>query len=105
VLGFSIHYFLFPLQAEVYINTTSSDLTLKNGAVSKSILNAGGQTIQDECSQFVSKNGNVQPGDIAVTGPGKIPCKHIIHTAGSNYRGVSSEEVTASLHEYLPLFL
>ena len=80
-------------QAEVYVNTTSSDLSLTNGAVSKSILNAAGQTIQDECSQFVSKNGRLQPGDTAVTGPGNIPCKYIIHTAGSNYNGASSEKV------------
>ena len=64
--------------------------------MSKSILKAAGQTIQDECSQFVSKNGRLQPGDIAVTGPGNIPCKHIIHTAGSNYdisNSLKSEKV------------
>ena len=33
----------------------------------------------------MSKNGNVQVGDVAVTGPGKIPCKHIIHTVGRDY--------------------
>jgi len=73
--------------------------------VSKSILNAAGQAVQDECSQFVSKNGSVQPGDIAVTGPGKIACKYIIHTAGSNYRGVSSEKVIATLQVHLSQML
>ena len=72
-------------QAEAYVNTTSNDLVLSNGAVSNSILKAAGQTLQDECSKHVSKNGRVQVGDIVVTGAGNIPCKHIIHTAGSNY--------------------
>jgi len=73
------------LQAEAYVNTTSNDLVLSNGAVSNSILKAAGQTVQDECSAHVSKNGRVQAGDVVVTGAGKIPCKYIIHTAGSSY--------------------
>ena len=69
----------------MYVNTTSNDLVLSNGAVSKSILQAAGQAIQDECSKYVSKNGKLQAGDIAITGAGNISCKLIIHTAGSNY--------------------
>lgn len=80
-----MHFIVCSFQAEAYVNTTSSDLVLTSGAVSKSILNAAGQTLQDECSKHVSSNGKLQPGDIVVTGAGNIPCKHIIHTAGSNY--------------------
>ena len=68
-------------------------MVLSNGEVSKSILRAGGQTVQDECKEYVSTNGNVQPGNIAVTGPGNIPCKFIIHTAGANY---NSSNITKS---------
>ena len=92
---------IFSFQAEAYVNTTSTDLILSNGAVSKSILQAGGQTLQDACSQYVSKNGQVQPGDVVVTGPGNIPdCECIIHTAGSNYdsSNTSNSEKVRQLH-------
>ena len=93
-----ILYFIVS-QAEVYVNTTSSDLTLTNGEVSKSILRAGGQTVQDECKKFVSTNGNVQAGSIAVTGPGSIPCKFIIHTVGANYNS-SNVSKSEKVHRY-----
>ena len=91
---------LSKLQAEVYVNTTSNDLKLSNGAVSQSILNEGGQALQNECDQYISQHGNVSFGDIVITGPGNIPCKHIIHTVGSNYdssNSVQSEKVLYKL--------
>ena len=81
----------YSFQAEVYVNSTSSDLVLSNGAVSKSILRAGGQTVQDECTNHVSKNGRVKPGDIVVTRAGNIQCKHIFHTACSNYDNLNAK--------------
>ena len=80
------------LQAEVYVNTTSTDLILSNGEVSKSILKAGGQAIQDECTEYISTNGNVEAGEIVVTGPGNIPCKFIIHTAAARYNILNTSE-------------
>ena len=67
------------------MNTVSNDLVLSNGAVSRSILRAGGPVLQDECNQYISSNGKPQIGGVVVTGPGNIPCKHIIHTVGAKY--------------------
>ena len=53
--------------------------------VSKHLLAKGGQPLQDECNRYVSINGEVQAGNVVVTAPGKISCKHIIHTVGRNY--------------------
>ena len=75
----------YVLQADVYVNSTSDNLTLSNGKVSQSFLRKGGETIQEECKKYVSSNGKLQVGDVAVTGPGKIPCKFIIHTVGTGY--------------------
>ena len=67
------------------MNTVSNDLILSNGAVSRSILRAGGPALQDECNQYISSNGKPRIGDVVVTGPGNILCKHIIHTVGAKY--------------------
>jgi len=48
----------------------------------------------------VSNNGNVKVGDIAVTEPGKISCKYIIHTVGVEYdfsNGLKSEKVQVTV--------
>ena len=53
------------------------------------LLKAGGQRLQDECT----KKAPVKTGDVAVTGPGQIPCKHIVHTVIPSYNGKASEKV------------
>lgn len=78
------------------MNSTAKNLILTNGTVSKHILEKGGQALQDECNKYVSNNGNLQAGDIAVTGPGKIPCKCIIHTVGVEYDSSYGEKVLIS---------
>ena len=79
----------------MYVNTTASDLLLNRGAVSKSLLKAGGQRLQDECTAHVQRHGNVKGWSFATTGPGNLKCKHVIHTVGSNHDGAggSAEKV------------
>lgn len=93
------------LQAEVYVNTTSDNLVLSNGEVSKHISRKAGAALQTECSQYVSRNGKLQVGDIVATGPGKIPCcKFIIHTVGTNYDTLNvlkSEQVLTHMLDYM----
>ena len=67
------------------MNTVGTDLVLKNGAVSRAFLKAGGQALQDECNNYVASHGCLSVGGVVVTKPGAIPCKHIIHTVGSTY--------------------
>ena len=77
----------------MYVNTASNDLNLNNGAVAKSLLKAGGQALQDECTSYVTQNGNLSAGSVIVTGPGKLPCKKVVHTVGMLYNGSQSEKV------------
>ena len=79
----------------MYVNTTASDLLLNRGAVSKSLLKAGGQGLQDECTAHVQRHGNVKEWSFATTGPGNLKCKHVIHTVGGGYNGAggSAEKV------------
>ena len=79
------------------MNSASSDLDLRNGAIAKSMLKAGGQALQDECSSYIAKHGKVSNGGVVATGPGKMPCKKIIHTVGIPYDGKNSEKVSSLL--------
>ena len=50
--------------------------------VAGAVVKAGGNQIQVESDEYVTKNGPVKTGGIAVTGPGNLPCKVVIHTVG-----------------------
>ena len=83
------------------MNTVGTDLVLKNGAVSRAFLKAGGQALQDECNDYVASRGNLPVAGVVLTKPGAIPCKGIIHTVGSTYSDVNkklSEEVNHLQH-------
>ena len=84
----------FLLQADLYVNTCGSDLVLKNGAVARSFLKAGGQALQDECNAYVSQNGQIPVGGVVLTKSGAIQCLGIIHTVGTEYTGKNSEDVS-----------
>ena len=77
----------------MYVNTAGDNLNLRQGAVAASFLKAGGQSLQDECTAYVTKNGRVPCGEVVVTGPGAIQCSKIIHTVGPVYNGKASEKV------------
>ncbi|XP_052077921.1 protein mono-ADP-ribosyltransferase PARP14-like [Mytilus californianus] len=66
-------------EVDAIVNSTSKDLQLTHGAVSQSLLNAGGKTLQSECTKKYP-NG-VNPGEIAVTNGGKLECKSVYHGA------------------------
>ena len=52
--------------------------------VAGAIVKSGGNQIQVESDEYVTKYGPVKTGGIAVTGPGNLPCKIVIHTVGKN---------------------
>lgn len=70
---------MIAFQADVIVNSTSTSLDLKNGAVSGSILKRAGPQIQDECKQRYPKG--IQVGDIALTKGHGLACKEVFHTA------------------------
>lgn len=69
-------------------------MDLTGGAVAKAIAKAAGPTLQAECS----KKAPIAAGEIAVTGPGKMQCKCIIHVncPGYDKSGGQAEEVSHS---------
>ena len=67
------------MQAEVLVNSTNKELKLDMGYISKSLLQAAGPSLQLECSEKAPDG--VQPGNIVITGGGKLPCAMVFHGA------------------------
>ena len=58
-------------------NTTAKDLNLNSGAVSKSILEVAGQTIQKEVSEQCPYGLRV--GEHVISSAGNMKCRRIFH--------------------------
>lgn len=66
---------------------------LAHGAgVAGAIVNRGGDIIQDESDRWISQNGEVPTGQVAVTVAGALPCKWVIHAVGPVWRGGGASE-------------
>ncbi|XP_011806191.1 PREDICTED: poly [ADP-ribose] polymerase 15 isoform X1 [Colobus angolensis palliatus] len=66
-------------QVDVIVNSTTRTFNLKSG-VSKAILEAAGQAVENECAALAA-----QPhGDFIITQGGNLKCKIIIHVLGKN---------------------
>ncbi|XP_076602870.1 poly(ADP-ribose) polymerase family member 14-related sequence 1 isoform X2 [Chaetodon auriga] len=62
---------------DVIVNSSNEDFSLKSG-VSKAVLDAAGQTVEDECL-----NLGAQPNTgMIMTQPGNLMCKKILHLVG-----------------------
>ncbi len=59
----------------------------------KDILNfTGGPVIQDKCTDYIKKKGQLLPGNTFVTTAGKLPAKFVIHAVGPIYQSGSQGE-------------
>ncbi|KAL5466936.1 hypothetical protein EMCRGX_G031100 [Ephydatia muelleri] len=55
-------------EANVYVNSTNTNLNLSGGVISKHLADAAGHSLQDECT----RKAPINPGQVAVTGSGNI---------------------------------
>lgn len=70
---------------DVIVNAANTSLG-HWGGVAGAIVKKGGRGIQKESDAFVKRNGLLSDGEVAMTGPGKLPCKKIIHAVGPEWR-------------------
>nr|XP_046259475.1 poly(ADP-ribose) polymerase family member 14-related sequence 1 isoform X2 [Scatophagus argus] len=62
---------------DVIVNSSNENFTLKSG-VSKAILDAAGQLVEDECQKL----GSQPNSGMVMTQPGNLKCKKILHVIG-----------------------
>jgi len=77
---------------DAVVNAANTDLLLGSG-VAGAIRKRGGPTIQEECSEI----GPIALGEVAVTGGGDLPARHVVHAAAMHLGGVVSEESLRSV--------
>ncbi|CAC5369050.1 PARP10_14_15 [Mytilus coruscus] len=76
---------------DVIVNTTNAELKLeKAGPSSKAILSAAGNIIQSECD--AKYPFNINPGDVAITGPGYLEALKIFHIYLPRYNDSEDEK-------------
>ena len=48
-------------------------------------LSPGGSSIQDECTAHVRSAGDLLPGQVYTSGPGTLPCRHVVHAVSPRW--------------------
>eukprot|EP01116_Phalansterium_solitarium_P005513 TRINITY_DN17236_c0_g1_i1.p1 TRINITY_DN17236_c0_g1~~TRINITY_DN17236_c0_g1_i1.p1 ORF type:complete len:237 (-),score=24.00 TRINITY_DN17236_c0_g1_i1:110-820(-) len=78
-------------QADCVVNAANSSLDHSSG-LAAAIVKKGGKAIQDQSDVYVHEHGHVEPGEVAVTSAGALPCKHVLHAVGPVWHDGSREE-------------
>ncbi len=81
---------------DVIVNAANCDLK-HVGGVAKSILDAAGREIQDECDAYVKAEGSLFEGEYYSGSPGKLPCKRLIHAVGPRWDISKREKICKTL--------
>lgn len=82
---------LTDLEVDAIVNAANERLA-HSGGLAAAIVRAGGEVIQHESDSWVAEHGPLHPGLAAVTGPGSLPCRAIVHVAGPFYREGADNE-------------
>lgn len=69
------------IEVDAIVCAANAGLVLGCG-VAGFIWRRGGQEIQEECDRL----GKVKPGEVAVTGAGKLPVRHVFHAVSMGYQ-------------------
>ncbi|XP_066286236.1 uncharacterized protein [Branchiostoma lanceolatum] len=66
---------------DVIVSSAGGDMK-NHGGVAGAISRAGGPSIQEDCDRYRRRHGPLNTTGCMVTGPGRLPCSHVIHVAG-----------------------
>ena len=71
---------------DAIVNAANSSL-MGGGGVDGAIHRAGGPAILEDCRRIREQQGPLPPGEAVITGAGRLPCRHVIHTVGPVWAG------------------
>ncbi|HOX08753.1 MAG TPA: O-acetyl-ADP-ribose deacetylase [Planctomycetota bacterium] len=84
--------------SDAIVNAANSGL-MGGGGVDGAIHRAGGPVILEECREIVASRGRLPTGQAVITGGGRLPARHVIHTVGPVYSGRPGDpKLLASCH-------
>ncbi|XP_048202718.1 protein mono-ADP-ribosyltransferase PARP14 isoform X4 [Perognathus longimembris pacificus] len=78
----------FPV--DVVVNAANEDLR-HIGGLAAALLKAAGPELQEDCDQIVKKKGKVLTGNATISKAGKLPCHHVIHAVGPQWKEDQSQ--------------
>ena len=78
-------------QVDAIVNAANSGL-LGGGGVDGAIHRAGGPQVLEECRAIRSVRGPLPTGEAVITGGGRLPARHVIHTVGPVWQGGQAGE-------------
>ncbi len=84
---------------DTIVNAANSSL-LGGGGVDGAIHRAGGPAILEECRKIRDARGPLPAGEAVITGAGRLPCRHVIHTVGPVWRDGRSGEPETLARSY-----
>ena len=73
-------------EVDAIVNAANSTL-LGGGGVDGAIHRAGGPSILKECQAIRARQGECATGEAVITGAGRMPARHVIHTVGPVWQG------------------
>jgi len=79
---------------DAVVNAANAHLAAGAG-VCGAIRRVGGASIFEECAAIVKARGPLATGDVALTGAGDLPARHVIHAVGPVWRDGASGEALA----------
>ena len=89
------------VRGDITLETTDAIVNAANAhlapgaGVCGAIHAAGGDAIFDECADIVRRRGPLSAGEAAITGAGRLRCRHVIHAVGPVWRGGAAGEPVA----------
>jgi len=75
---------LLKAEAACIVNSTNPALQHKNG-LGKAMAKAAGSSLQKDSDAYVKDNGELDEGEVAITGSGNMPCSNVIHTVTPHF--------------------